>query len=85
MSADTLTQTVRIEDYNEELVEVPLFQLLQWKHALRLEQKGLTHSQGSVYSMLRKKLSAPKTFTLDMMEHYISGCVDSINEQLEVA
>lgn len=25
---------------------VPVFQLLQWKHAIRLEAKGLRHSSG---------------------------------------
>lgn len=75
-------QTVGIEDYNEEIVEVNLFQLVQWKHALHLEQKGLTHSRGSVYQMLRKKLSAPKTFSLDDMSRYIDGTVESINQQL---
>lgn len=75
-------QTVGIEDYNEQVVEVNLFQLVQWKHALHLELQGMKHSQGSVCSMLRKKLSAPRSFTLQQMSTYIDGTVESINEQL---
>jgi hypothetical protein len=79
------TQQVQIEDYNEQLVVTTPFQLLQWKHSLSLEMKGLTNSRGSVYSFLLKKLSAPKSFTIESMYHYISTCIESINEQLEVA
>ena len=43
---------VNIEDANEKLVKTNMFQLLQWKHALALEMKGLTNSRGSVYAHL---------------------------------
>jgi len=75
---------VNIEDYNEKPVAVSMFQLLQWKHALALECKGLTNSRGSVCAMLRKKLNAPRSFTREQMRDYIAGCVESINEQIGV-
>lgn len=79
------TMQVQIEDYNEQPVVTTLFQLLQWKHALALEMKGMKMSRGSVYSHLRQKLSAPKSFTIEMMHNYISTCLDDINEQIGVA
>lgn len=75
---------VQIEDYNELPVVTTPFQLLQWKHALALEMKGMKMSKGSVYSHLRSKLSAPKSFTIEQMHHYISTCLEDINEQLGV-
>ena len=36
---------------------VPVFQLMQWKHALHLELKGLKNSQGSVYAHVKTKLN----------------------------
>ena len=78
------TMQVQIEDYNEELVVTTPFQLLQWKHSLALEMKGLTNSRGSVYRFLLEKLSAPKSFDIASMHNYISQCIESINEQLGV-
>jgi len=74
---------VNILDWNNEEVEVPIFSLLQWKYALRLECRGMRLSgRTSVYSMLRKKLKAPKSFTKHDMLRHIEGSLKSINEQL---
>lgn len=75
---------VQIHDWNEDLVEVYMFTLLQWKHALKLEMKGLTHSQGSVYKHLLEVLSAPDTYSIEQMSEYIDGAVDSIEQQLGI-
>ena len=74
---------VNIEDANEKLIKTNMFQLLQWKHALALEMKGLTNSRGSVYAHLCKKLSAPN-FGLENMHNYICTCIENINEQIGV-
>ena len=34
----------------------PAYQLMQWKHALHLELKGLKNSQGSVYVSREKEI-----------------------------
>lgn len=39
---------------------VPLFQLLQWKYAIRLEGLGLHHSRGSVTQLARTRLGLAK-------------------------
>lgn len=80
-----LTNHVAIYDYNETAVELPLFQLLQWKHALALECKGLKFSRGSVTAHVRRFLSAPRTVTRDMLRAYLSDCVDDIDRQLTEA
>lgn len=36
--------------------EIRMFQLLQWKYALKLEIKGMRHSQGSVYAHVKRQL-----------------------------
>lgn len=41
---------------NATHVEVPIFQLMQWKYGLRLEIQGLKMSRGSVYAHVKKKL-----------------------------
>lgn len=78
---------VQIWDGNDELVEVYMFNLLQWKHAMKLEiEKGLKMSKGSVVSHVRKVLSAPKSkiSDADLLKH-IEDSIESINEQLGVA
>ena len=35
---------------------VPMFQLLQWKYALKLEILGIRHSRGSVYAHVKRVL-----------------------------
>ncbi len=78
----SLTTIVRIEDANGDHIEVPLFQLLQWKFALRLEMKGLKHSRGSVYRHLMKLLKAPKGYTREQMSYYIDTCYQDISRQI---
>lgn len=40
----------------KNFVDVPIFQLLQWKYALKLEIAGLRHSHGSVYAHVKRTL-----------------------------
>jgi hypothetical protein len=75
---------VRILDYNDKPVEVVLFQLLQWKHAMNIEVKtGMIHSQGSVVTHVRKLLSAPRTVSREALANHIATSVDDIINQLE--
>lgn len=79
-----IAQPVNIWDFNNETVAVPLFQLLQWKHAIALECKGLKNSQGSVTAHVRRKLSAPRSYPrADLLQH-LSDSLDSIREQLGI-
>lgn len=42
--------------------DIPVFQLLQWKYAIKLEAKGLRHSSGrSVYKHAKQKLGITGT------------------------
>ena len=49
---------------------IPPFQLMQWKHALHLEIKGIKHSRGSVYAHVKKTLG-------------LRGCKKKVSEQLD--
>ena len=73
----------RIHDFNGELVTVPRFQLLQWKHAIGLDMKGLKMSRGSVTAHVRKILSAPRSYKRADLHKHISDSIDSINKQME--
>jgi len=78
------TQNVQIYDFDGSLVVTTPFQLLQWKHALSLEDKGLTMSGGrKVSTHLRKLLSTPKGYPKEQIRAYISECLDDINGQFE--
>jgi hypothetical protein len=57
--------------------EVPVFQLLQWKYAIRLEGAGLRHSSGrSVKAHAARKLGlsarAPRAEVLAKIESFLS-------------
>lgn len=79
-------QQVGIYNFNDEVVAVPLFQLLQWKHALKLEMKtGMTFQGGRKASThVRKFLSAPRSFKIEGLYNHIASSLESINEQLGV-
>lgn len=76
---------VRIYDFKNELVTVPLFQLLQWKHAIGLEMQGLKHSRGSVTAHVRKKLSAPRSYKRADLHKHLVDSIDDINKQMGVS
>lgn len=74
---------VKIFDFNNELIEVPYFQLLQWRGAISLESKGLKHSRGSVTAYVRRKLSAPRNFPRKDLLQYLSASIESIKDQMK--
>ncbi len=74
---------VRIYDFNDELITVPFFQLLQWKHAIGLEMLGLRNSRGSVTAHVRRKLSAPLSFKRKDIFDHLEATLDDIKEQLD--
>jgi hypothetical protein len=83
---------VGIYDYNNEVVEISLWQLLQWKHALKLEIRTqgmaggpMTFKGGKrISTHVRKFLNAPRKYTVQIMYQHITESLDSINEQLGV-
>lgn len=77
---------VQIWGGDDELHTVSMFNLLQWKHALRLEiNKGMKMSRGSVLKHVREVLCAPKSRIndADLLKH-IETSIKSINDQLGV-
>lgn len=76
---------VQMYDYNEELVEVRLFQLLQWHSAMQLEAKGMKMSRGrSVTAHVRKVLSTPPRFKREALIGHLRVAIDDANEQLGI-
>jgi len=73
---------VQVNDWNDNAVTVPLWQLLQWKAALRLESQGMRHSRGSVATHVRRLLSAPSSYTTRELAAYIAAVVDDVHAQL---
>ena len=73
---------VRLYDYNDNLVDVPAGTLIAWKHALRLEAKGLRNSRGSVTKKVRATLSAPKSYSRADLIAYLEAVLDDVHGQL---
>lgn len=81
-----LTQRVQIWAFNHTTIVTTPFQLLQWKHALGLEEKGLILSRGrKVSTHLRKLLKTPAGYPVADLRRHITSSLDDINEQLGVA
>jgi hypothetical protein len=82
------TQLIGIHAYDNSIVDVPLFTLLQWRSALKLEARGMKHSRGSVAAHVRKFLKVPKKRYRDWgaqaLCNYLQRCIDDIDEQLGV-
>jgi len=73
---------VQMYDFNDNLIVVPMFQLLQWKHSINLEMKGLKNSRGSVTAHVRRKLSAPKSYKREHLYDHLVAVVEDIDKQL---
>lgn len=72
---------VQINNFNDELVEVELFQLLQWKHAVHLEMLGMKHSRGSVTAHVRRILGAPPRYPRDKIYQHLSGSLKDLQRR----
>jgi hypothetical protein len=75
---------VVIWDFNDNEVEVPMFQLLQFRHSLHLEMKGLKHSRGSVAAHVRRLLGCPKRYPIELLSQHIDSSVEDIQDQLGI-
>ena len=79
----TMLQTnVNLEDYNGALITVPMFQLVQWKHAIALEIAGKRNSRGNVRAHVRRVLSAPVAYSDRELHAYISGTIAYVERAL---
>ena len=78
----TAQVAIPLEDGTE--VHTTVFQLLQWKHAIGLEMKGMKMSRGSVTAHVRKLLKLPRSAKRELIHQYICECLDDIKEQMGV-
>lgn len=76
--------TVNVHDFNDKLVPIPMFQLLQFKHAMELEAKGVKIAHKSVTAHVRKLLSTPKGYSRDWLIQHITESIEEVNERLGV-
>ena len=80
----TAAQQVQIYAFDESLVVTTRFQLLQWKHGLRLESKGLSMSGGrKVSTHLRKLLKTPARYPIEHLSAHIEQSIADIDEQFQ--
>jgi hypothetical protein len=76
---------VEMYDYRDGPVKVPLFQLVQWRSALKLEAQGMRHSSGSVTAQVRKLLKCPKSqraYSNKALIAYLEATIADVREQL---
>jgi len=58
------------------------WQLLQWKHALRLEKVGMTMSGGrKVSTHLRKLMKLKRNTPIDYLQEWVEGVLDHVQKQ----
>lgn len=71
---------VEINDEGDTLTTT-VFQLIQWKHALKLEKVGLKMSGGrKVSTHLRKLLGVKRTYPIDALEQWVQATIDAVEE-----
>lgn len=59
------------------------FQLLQWKHALKLELLGMTMSRGQkVSTHLRKLMHLKRSCPVSYLAEWAAGALDHVNKQM---
>lgn len=74
---------VRIYDFDDNLITVEYFQLLQWIGAINLESQGLKNSRGSVTAHVRRILSCPPRHPREQILAHLRLSQKDIKEQLE--
>jgi hypothetical protein len=79
-----VSRVVRIHGYRGDLITTTVFQLLQWKHALKLEiASGLTFKgDRKVSTFLRGKLKTPRAYPAKLILAHVSDSLDSVVDQL---
>lgn len=74
------TVTIIINDAGDTVTTYD-FQLLQWKHALKLERVGMTMSGGrKVSTHLRKLLGLKRTTKIEVLQEWVQNTLDAIEE-----
>lgn len=77
--------TLEYDDRGNTITTSP-FQLLQWKHALKLEKLGMTMSRGrKVSTHLRKLMHLKRTTPVDYLIEWVTGALDEVNKNLGIA
>ena len=80
-----IPQTVQVE-INEagDTITTSNFQLLQWKHALLLEAKGMTMSGGrKVSTHLRKLMGLPRSYPIENLIDWVKDTQAAVEAALE--
>jgi hypothetical protein len=74
-------------EYNDrgDTITVSAWQLLQWKHALRLEAKGMTMSRGrKVSTHLRRLMNLKRNTPVSYLSEWVEGALDAVNTAMGV-
>jgi hypothetical protein len=80
-----VAQKVQIYGFRDQLIVTTIFQLLQWKHALKLEiETGMTmKGDRKVSTFLRGKLDTPRAYPAKNILAHIEASLDDITGQFE--
>jgi outer membrane biogenesis lipoprotein LolB len=69
-------------EYNDagDTFTTSCFQLLQWKHALALEEKGMTLSRGrKVSTHMRKLMGLKRSTPISYLREWVTGALETAN------
>jgi hypothetical protein len=78
-----MTQTIEV-DYGNGTFHTTPFQLLQWKHALKLEKVGMTMSRGrKVSTHMRKLMGLKRTYPIDDLIEWTESTLEAITQAMK--
>ncbi len=60
------------------------FQLLQWKHGLKLEKLGMTTSRGKVSTHLKRLMHLKRNTPIDYLIEWVTGALDQVNKAMGI-
>ena len=74
-----VAQTFELE-YSEagDTITTSAFQLLQWKHALKLEKLGMTMSRGKVSAHLKRIMKLKRNTPVDYLIEWVTGALAEV-------
>jgi hypothetical protein len=77
----SVTQVIQIEINPEgDTISTTLWQLTQWKYALKLEKTGLTMSRGrKVSTHLRKLLKVSRQYPISKLSDWVEATIAQVN------
>jgi hypothetical protein len=78
-----INQTVHVEYGDGQTLATTLFQLMQWRSALKLEVIGMTMSGGrKVSTHLRRAMGLKRTYPIKNLQQWVQATIEAVEGEL---